>query len=667
MLRNSFTVACLLLVAGFTVSADDLTPVGAPGSAAARMPSLSQIEPRQLIESLPYYITNSGPYVLTRNLTGTAGNYGIIIQTNSVTLDLKGFKLNGAPGSLSGVSVQGSRSSIVIKNGVIAGWGGAGVSAALANNSKIEDLLVEDNSSYGVALGTNCAVLRCTSADNTGAGFAVGAQCIIQDSTAKGNTGTGFDASSGIVIQKSVADHNGGYGFDVDTMGQISACVASTNGNNGFNLKSSCSVLDSCAYGNWVGFSGKDGIVFSRCVAYLNQYGMYAAKSCSFSDCSVYSNHWQGIYGDSGCSIKNCSAYRNYDGIGASGGSTISDSSATLNQGNGFWLGSLTKLSGCNATANSNGVAAQVGGFISGNMLNNNSAAGITASDRCRIENNHIVACNRGIELTGSENVIAGNTLLNNATNYNMSKDNQISILLSEVPATISWPSTVKFSGDLTGVAYSNGVNITTNGVCLDLGGHSLNGVTSSLSGIYVANGCSNVEIKNGTISKWGTYGISAYGAASVKVTGVSVLTNGTTTSHHGIYTGKKAVIKDSHSIGNRGSGIDVGANSIVTDCSAGENGYNGILVDEGSMVSRCLVYDNWYVGIWGNGPDTSIQGNSASRNQWGIYAPGALMVQNHSSGNTNNYSLSGSGSYGPLISGTGVITNLNPWANFDL
>jgi parallel beta-helix repeat protein len=456
------------------------------------MPTLSQIEPRHVIESLPFSITNSGPYVVTRNLTGVSGFSGITIQASSVTLDLNGFALQGVSGAIDGIAIDGNRSFVAIRNGVISGWEQDGINGATANNSKVEDLLVSNNNRHGVSLGTNSMILRSTANDNAAAGFSVGSDCIILESTTKGNGGTGFDTASGCVIQKCVADQNGNHGFSVEALGQITSCTASGNTTNGFHLQHNSCVLDSCAYGNREGFHGWDGIVFSRSVAYSNQYGFYAARNCSFSDCSAYANTYQGIYGDAACSIDNCSSYGNYDGIGASGGSKIGNSSACLNSGHGFWLGPATSVQGCSAVDNAYGITAQAGSYISDNELYNNSSAGISANRQCRIEDNHIVYCGTGILLTEDDNVLSGNILLSNGTDYDMSTSNRLDLIVSELPATISWPASVKLSGTLAGVDSRDGINITANNVSLDLGGHALVGVPGAFNGIAVTPGCAN-------------------------------------------------------------------------------------------------------------------------------------------------------------------------------
>src|SRR3954469_21762838 len=86
----SCAVPSLLLAQG------NLIPSGAPGPT---MKTLTQVEPRTPISSLPLVITNSGSYYLTANLTGIVGTNGITITADNVTIDLNGFALNGVPGS----------------------------------------------------------------------------------------------------------------------------------------------------------------------------------------------------------------------------------------------------------------------------------------------------------------------------------------------------------------------------------------------------------------------------------------------------------------------------------------------------------------------------------------------------------------------------------------
>ncbi len=697
------------LLAAFTY-AEELEPAGPPGSEAARMPALSQIEPRKIIDTIPFTISNSGPYVITRNLTGSNGFSGITIQTNSVILDLNGFALTGVSGSLDGIVVDRSSSFITIKNGVISGWGQSGVNAENANNSKVEDLLVAGNLNNGVSLGTNSMVARCTADNNGAAGFTMGSSCIVLDSIAKKNANVGFLAASGCLIQKCVANKNLVNGFSVDALGQIAFCTASENSGNGFNLGYSGSVVDSCAFGNVEGFHGWDGIVFSRSVAYSNTVGFYAARNCNFIDCSAYTNTWQGIYGDRGCVVSRCTAYANFDGIGASDGSKIADSSASFNSGHGYWLGPSTLLQGCSGSANTTGVAAQAGCYVSNNEICDSTALGITANNRCRIENNHVASSALGIEITGTDNILSGNTLLNNTSDYSIPDGNQLSLVVSRIPITIPWPARIRLSGTLVGTDVTNGITITANNVTVDMDGHALIGYSSSYDGIAVAPGCENIAINNGIISMWGQYGINAGNAFAIKVTGVQVHSNGFARTASGMLLGSNSIVRQCQAIGNKVDGLNIKGGSTIADsvfnrngsdgiyatsgcsifnCTASLNSQDGIASEFGGTIQSCVCSENSDDGIQVNtgnqvlnntcdsnnyginfyGDRNTIDGNSVTRSITnGIYqaSGGNLIIRNRCSGNSPNYPDMSTSTYGPVVTGTGAIGSTSPWANFD-
>ena len=73
-----------------------------------QMKTLSQIEPRTPISSLPFTISQSGSYYLSTNLTGVSGLHGIYIATGNVTLDLTGFTIQVYGFSVVGIYVAGS-------------------------------------------------------------------------------------------------------------------------------------------------------------------------------------------------------------------------------------------------------------------------------------------------------------------------------------------------------------------------------------------------------------------------------------------------------------------------------------------------------------------------------------------------------------------------------
>ncbi len=91
-----------LLTGSWPAGAGDVDPP--PGPVMPTMIRLDEIEPRTPISALPFTINQCGSYFLTDCLTGVAGQNGITIDADDVTLDLNGFTLIGVPGSLDGIA-----------------------------------------------------------------------------------------------------------------------------------------------------------------------------------------------------------------------------------------------------------------------------------------------------------------------------------------------------------------------------------------------------------------------------------------------------------------------------------------------------------------------------------------------------------------------------------
>ncbi|MFN2622346.1 MAG: hypothetical protein ABR611_05820 [Chthoniobacterales bacterium] len=87
------------------------------------MKALDQIEPRTAIESVPFNITQSGSYYLTKNLNfSAASGNAITITVSNVTLDLMGFTLSSTSAvTEDGIHINGGVRNVAVRNGVIAG------------------------------------------------------------------------------------------------------------------------------------------------------------------------------------------------------------------------------------------------------------------------------------------------------------------------------------------------------------------------------------------------------------------------------------------------------------------------------------------------------------------------------------------------------------------
>lgn len=199
-----------LFVSGFLATANlafaqgSLTP---PGPPAQTMKSLDQIEPRTPISYEEYYIGNPGAYYLTTNLTGAsaANPYGIWIASDNVTIDLNGFTIQGASGSAIGVYLYGSHTNIIIRNGIITGWGNSGVDWNHVNspqNVVLEHLNVSANGQNGIVTASAYFVSNCSVHNNTGTGIVVlgnGSQII--GNTLAGNNAANSASSAGIIVE----------------------------------------------------------------------------------------------------------------------------------------------------------------------------------------------------------------------------------------------------------------------------------------------------------------------------------------------------------------------------------------------------------------------------------------------------------------------------------
>jgi hypothetical protein len=244
---------------------------------------------------------------------------------------------------------------------------------------------------------------------------------------------------------------------------------------------------------------------------------------------------------------------------------------------------------------------------------------------------------------------------------------------IASLPFTITNAGSYYLAASLYADAGS-GVIIACGNVTLDLNGFALSGGEASSFGIYIQNAQTansrNLVVEHLTVSD-GNSGLYLYGS---QITDCVV---------HGCAV----------------DGITA-FNGAVRNCRAQANGGSGIYVMPGT-VSGCWVQNNSQSGIYLSGAGCAARGNhcagnnpSASAAHAGIYVSGPnnrveenhvsasgsagirvssavgytnnIIVRNSVSGNgANNYVTPGNQAVGPLITTSGTITNLNPWANF--
>jgi len=262
-------------------------------------------------------------------------------------------------------------------------------------------------------------------------------------------------------------------------------------------------------------------------------------------------------------------------------------------------------------------------------------------------------------------------------------------------------------SANIVGVSSENGIEVLTNNVALDLNGFSLLGVPGSGNGI-VTGAITNLTVRNGIVSSWGGHGINinptGFGSAGVHFEHLTLSGN----ANFGINNNGFAEMRDCMVLNNASHGIFFGDGGTVANCTVTGNGAIGIVMDSYTnsigAVRDCHVDGN-HAGIFVAGNGAEVSGNVCSGNNPTVingfsgilmgasncriennhvigsgYA--GILVSNGSYSNniiirncvsgsgTNNYGLgTNTQIVGPIITNTasGIITNLNPWANFSL
>ncbi|MHC4617730.1 MAG: hypothetical protein ACYTEQ_08240, partial [Planctomycetota bacterium] len=120
-------------------------------------------------------------------------------------------------------------------------------------------------------------------------------------------------------------------------------------------------------------------------------------------------------------------------------------------------------------------------------------------------------------------------------------------------------------TGNITGVAGKNGIEIASDNVTLDLKGFTLIGVPGSLDGITSVSTRYNVAVVNGSVYDWGEDGVDASNAGNSQFANLRIYEN-------------------------TGVGLTAGQGSTVDHCTARDNGVIGIGANAGAVIN-CTAY----------------------------------------------------------------------------
>ncbi len=269
--RTSITVlsALALVATGGLLIAGPLSPPAGPVTSTYK--PLSDVEPRIAINAVNtpgdsssvFLITQPGSYYLTGNVQGVAGKHGIQIIASNVTVDLNGFAVIGAPGSLDGItSTDDTVTAVKVCNGSVRGWGNQGIDL-FGSGFVVEDVTVQQ-SVIGMRLGPQSRVLRCTASDNTGSGISIGAFSQVIGCVAVNNQTSGIFAGDNSLVAECIAASNLGPGIVVALGSTVRACVARSNSSDGIRANAANLLIDNVCSGNGAGAGDGAGINVTR-------------------------------------------------------------------------------------------------------------------------------------------------------------------------------------------------------------------------------------------------------------------------------------------------------------------------------------------------------------------------------------------------------------------
>lgn len=441
---NSALLRIPLLIAAFVIQhssfviaqGGSLTPPGAP---APTMKSLDEIdaklEKRTPVSALPATITASGSYYVTSNLTGTAGQHGITIDANDVTLDLGGFTLVGPTTGTAthAVRIVAGRSNVIVRDGIVRNWVGGGIISESDTSKRIvvEDISIFSPDAVGIDLGNTSIARNCMVELSGSTGISAGVTCQIVDCSVVNIGGAGILTSNNCTLSNCTAFVTGLTGMSVGNGSIVTGCTVAQSSGSGFSIGAQSTVRNSAARENTgTGISVGTGSAVADCTAESNlgSAGISAGFGCTISGCVARAN----------TSSSNISS-----GITVSGESTVTrctvtntaTTAATLTNttGMGINVGAACTVEACTVQGSAgDGIRASSSCLIIANNCEGNGSfasgdgAGIhTTGGENRIEGNTVTGADRGIDVDGTGNFIIKNSARNNTTNYSIAASNR--------------------------------------------------------------------------------------------------------------------------------------------------------------------------------------------------------------------------------------------------
>ena len=391
-----------------------------------------------------YVISAPGSYYLDQNLIGEIDKDGILVNASRVQIDLMGFSILGAGGSLAavdGIASSGALSDIAVSNGFIAGWNSKGISLTQSTRVRIRDVDVALPSIFGITVGADSVVERCNIA-GVGIGISGGNRMTIVDCRVR-ETADGIYVLQGSIVRNCTVSACAGIGIYAGANSLVANCTVTEN-NEGITTDGAlivdCIVSDNDSTGVWI-FSGT-GTVRGCEITGNGSHGIQFSNHGSRAIGNrIASNGGDGIFASAGARIEQndirshdkgagirslgkesmvlaCTVTENYIGIVAEK-ALIVDCTVNDNTSIAVRLGTGT-VRGCEISSNGgHGIQFdEAGGRAIANRVTSNGRDGILAEAGARIEENdvrwHVKGA--GIRTLGTGSFVVKNSLFGNAS-----------------------------------------------------------------------------------------------------------------------------------------------------------------------------------------------------------------------------------------------------------
>ena len=219
------------------------------------------------IKSLPYTISSSGFYYITKNLSCGPESHGITIVGHNVTLDLMGFNLAGSGQGIYHGIYMNQKTNVEIRNGTVRNFPQDGIhEESVGTGHRIINIRTRNNGRRGIYFaseGRNHIVKNCTAVGNASNGIdAAGSGSTVTGNTCYNNALSGIYAGNGSTVTGNNCSYNGDDGISAGSGSTVIGNTCLYNTNYGIDLGGYNLVDQNTAYGNGTSMSNPTGCVF---------------------------------------------------------------------------------------------------------------------------------------------------------------------------------------------------------------------------------------------------------------------------------------------------------------------------------------------------------------------------------------------------------------------